>query len=342
MPQSIADLLKDPAFGVASLTESIKLLPNTYSKVGQSGIFVRKGVNSRTIALEYAGGRLHLLSNQDVGSPGQRTKRDKKNVRFFGVPHIPHDDTILAAEIIGSRAFGSNDTLTVADVANVVNNHLQDMKVRHDLTQEWMMLGAIKGKILDGDGELMYDLYKEFGIQKKVIEFKLSDPAFNVKQACMNVCRHIEKNLLGDVSTGIKAWVDADFMDALTVHPNVEKAFQGWAAAQENIGGDVRNGFKFGGVTFEEYTGEVPTADGKSTVSLISEGAGHAIPLGTRQTFLMYDAPGDFMEAVGTLGQPYYAKIKNTDFDRGVDVHTQSNPLPLCARPGVLVELKLI
>jgi hypothetical protein len=42
MPQSIADILKDPAFSIASLTESIKLLPNTYSKVGQSGIFVRK------------------------------------------------------------------------------------------------------------------------------------------------------------------------------------------------------------------------------------------------------------------------------------------------------------
>jgi hypothetical protein len=70
----------------------------------------------------------------------------------------------------------------VADVANVVNNHLQDMKVRHDLTQEWMMLGALKGIILDGDGDVMYDLYKEFGIQKKVIEFKLSDPAFNVKK----------------------------------------------------------------------------------------------------------------------------------------------------------------
>ncbi len=341
MPQSIADLLQDPAFSVASLTDAIRLLPNTYSKVGQSGIFVRKGVNARTVALEYAGGRIHLLANQDVGSPGQRTKRDKRNVKYFGVPHIPHDDTILAAELIGSRAFGSSDTLTVSDVANVINNHLQDMKVRHDLTQEWMMLGAIKGKILDGDGELMYDLFKEFGIQKTVIEFKLSDPKFNVKKACADVCRHIEKNLLGDISTGIKTWVDADFMDAFTTHPNVEKAFQGWAAAQENMGGDVRSGFKFGGITFEEYTGEVPKADGKTMVPLINAGTGHAIPLGTRQTFLMYDAPADFMEAVGTLGQPYYAKIRNTDFDRGVDMHTQSNPLPLCARPGVLVELKL-
>jgi hypothetical protein len=90
----------------------------------------------------------------------------------------------------------------VADVANVVNNHLQDMKVRHDLTQEWMMLGALKGIILDGDGDVMYDLYKEFGIQKKVIEFKLSDPV-QCEKACMDVCRHIEKNLLGDVSTGV-------------------------------------------------------------------------------------------------------------------------------------------
>jgi hypothetical protein len=99
--------------------------------------------------------------------------------------------------------------------------------------------GCLKGIILDGDGDVMYDLYKEFGIQKKVIEFKLSDPAFNVKKACMDVCRHIEKNLLGDVSTGVKLGsMQTSWM--LTTHPNVEKAFQGWAAAQENIGGDVR------------------------------------------------------------------------------------------------------
>ena len=339
MPQSLADILKDPCFNVASLTESIKLLPNTFSKVGQSGIFKGKGINTRTVAIEYAQGRIHLLANQDVGSPGQRTKRNPRNVRYFGVPHIPHDDTILSADLMGSRAFGSTDP--VADVASVVNDHLQDMKSRHDLTHEWMMLGAAKGQILDGNGELMYDLFKEFSIQKKVVEFKLSDPAFNVKKACADVCRHVEKNLLGDISAGIKAWIDADFFDALTSHPNVEKAFQGWAAAQENIGGDTRNGFKFGGLTFEEYTGEVPTADGKSTEPLIAKGRGHVVPLGTMSTFAIYDAPGDFVEAVGTIGQPYYAKIKNTDFDRGVDLHTQSNRLPLCLRPGVLVELQL-
>lgn len=338
MPQSIADILKDPAFSVASLTESIKLLPNVYSKVGKSGIFNRSGINTRTVALEYANGRIHLLASKDVGSPGSRTKKNARAIRYFGVPHIPHDDTILAANLVGSRAFGSTDP--VADVASVINDHLQEMKTRHDVTQEWMMLGAVKGLILDGEGELMYDLYKEFNITKKVIKFKLSDPNFNVKKACMDVCRHVEKNLLGDTFNGIKSWVGPDFFDALTTHPNVEKAYLGWAAAQENIGGDTRSGFKFGGITFEEYNGEVPDANGTSR-TLVEANRGHVIPLGTMNTFRFYDAPADFLEAVGTNGEPYYAKIKNTDFDRGVDIHTQSNPLPLCNRPGVLVELPL-
>ncbi|BAK76490.1 hypothetical protein NH8B_2104 [Pseudogulbenkiania sp. NH8B] len=338
MPQNIADILKNPAFGVASLTEAIKLLPNVYSKVGKSGIFKRSGINTRTVALEYANGRIHLLATKELGSAGSRTKANPRAVRYFGVPHIPHDDTILAATLLGSRAFGSTDP--VADVASVVNDHLQEMKTRHDVTQEWMMLGAVKGQILDGEGELLYDLYKEFGITKKVIKFKLSDGTFNVKKACMEVCRHVEKNLLGDTTNGIKVWVGADFFDALTSHPNVEKAFQGWAAAQENIGGDTRSGFKFGGLIFEEYNGEVPDAKG-ATRTLVEANRGHVVPLGTMNTFRLYDAPGDFLEAVGTNGEPYYAKIKNTDFDRGVDLHTQSNPLPLCNRPGVLAELQL-
>jgi hypothetical protein len=39
---------------------------------------------------------------------------------------------------------------------------------------------------------------------------------------------------------------------------------------------------------------------------------------------------------VNTLGLPIYAKQSPQKFDRGSDLHTQSNPLPMCLRPGVL------
>ncbi|HNN17418.1 MAG TPA: major capsid protein, partial [Giesbergeria sp.] len=39
--------------------------------------------------------------------------------------------------------------------------------------------------------------------------------------------------------------------------------------------------------------------------------------------------------------QPLYAKQEPRKFDRGTDLHTQSNPLPMCHRPGVLVKLTM-
>ena len=38
------------------------------------------------------------------------------------------------------------------------------------------------------------------------------------------------------------------------------------------------------------------------------------------------------------MGLPLYAKQEPRQFGRGTDVHTQSNPLPICLRPEVLVK----
>ena len=94
----------------------------------------------------------------------------------------------------------------------------------------------------------------------------------------------------------------------------------------------------FAGVTFEEYRGQAAyvKADGTlDTRRFIEPGEAHAFPLGTVDTFGTYFAPADFNETVNTLGQPLYAKQAPRQFDRGTDLHTQSNPLPMCHRPGV-------
>jgi hypothetical protein len=101
---------------------------------------------------------------------------------------------------------------------------------------------------------------------------------------------------------------------------------------------DMRAGFTFGGVTFEEYRGQATDANGDDP-SLHRAGEAHAFPLGTVDTFSTYFAPADFNETANTLGQPLYAKQEPRKFERGTDLHTQSNPLPMCHRPGVLVKL---
>jgi hypothetical protein len=56
-------------------------------------------------------------------------------------------------------------------------------------------------------------------------------------------------------------------------------------------------------------------------------------------TFQTLFAPADFIETVNTLGLELYAKQEERKFGRGIDLHAQSNPLPICYRPGVLVKV---
>jgi hypothetical protein len=79
----------------------------------------------------------------------------------------------------------------------------------------------------------------------------------------------------------------------------------------------------------------------ETKVTLCSSNSSTSFPMGTVDTFSTYFAPADFNETVNTLGQALYAKQEPRKFDRGTDLHTQSNPLPMCHRPGVLVKLTM-
>ena len=126
---------------------------------------------------------------------------------------------------------------------------------------------------------------------------------------------------------------------ALTDHVKVKDAFA-YSQQRAVLIDDMRAGFTFGGVTFEEYRGQASDANGV-TRRFIAAGEAHAFPLGTVDTFSTYYAPADFNETANTLGQALYAKQEPRKFERGTDLHTQSNPLPMCHRPGVLVKLTM-
>jgi len=325
----------DPAFSMTALTAAINILPNTYGKIERMNLMPVRPVRFRQIAIEEKNGVLNLLPTLPVGAPGTLGARGKRKLRSFTVPHIPHDDVVLPEEVQGIRAFGAeNETQALADV---LTDHLAAMRGKHAITLEHLRMGALKGVILDADGSVLYDLYAEFGITAKSVDFLLGAAGTDVKAKCLEVVRHIEDNLRGEFMTSVHALVAPEFFDALTSHPKVESAYARWmdgAALRD----DMRGGFPFGGITFEEYRGQATDAAG-TVRRFIAAGEGHAFPLGTSDTFATYVAPADFNETANTLGRPLYAKQEPRKFDRGTDLHTQSNPLPMTHRPGVLVKV---
>jgi len=326
------------AFNMVSLTQAINILPNRYGRVGQLGLFTDKGVRSRSIIVEEQNGVLNLLPTMPVGAPGTINKIGKRIVRTFSIPHIPLDDAILPQEYEGIREFGSEDTMK--SLAGVMNDHLQAARSKFDITIEYLRMGALKGIILDADGSTLYNLYTEFEISPETVDFDLDNasPVADVPAKCRAVVREIEDNLKGEVMTGVRCLCDATFFEALVGHSSVKAVYQNWSGAAALAGVDPRKGFVFGGITFEEYRGVATDKDG-STRLFIASGEGHCFPEGTQQSFNTIYAPGDFIETVNTIGIPLYSKQEARKFNRGIDLHIQSNPLPICYRPGILVKV---
>jgi hypothetical protein len=323
------------AFDMTSLTASINLLPNMYGKLESLKLFPQKSVRTRNISVEEQNGVLSLLPTQIPGGSATMGTRGKRKMRSFTIPHIPHDDVVLPEEVQGIRAFGSETELQA--MANVVTDHLQSMRNKHAITLEHLRMGALKGVILDADGSALVNLYSEFEITPKVVSFALGTTTTDVKKKCLEVVRHIEDNLRGEFMTGVHCLVSPEFFDALTSHSKVKEAYDRWQEGAA-LRDDMRSGFTFGGITFEEYRGQATDPDG-NVRRFIAANEGHCFPIGTAESFVTYFAPADFNETVNTLGLPLYAKQCPRKFDRGTDLHTQSNPLPMCLRPGVLVKV---
>ena len=331
----------NPGFSMASLTAAINLLPNRYGRLEQLNLFPAKPVRTRQIVVEEYAGKLNLLPTRPVGSPGTLGERGTRKLRSFIIPHIPHDDVVLPEEVQGIRAFGSETEMEA--ISSVMARHLETMRNKHAITLEHLRMGALKGEILDADGSVITNLFSEFKIDQETINFELTNGNTKVRNKCVAVLKKMEDALLGEFMTGVRVLCSPEFFEALISHGVVEKAYENFQQGAI-LRDDLRASFTFGGLTFEEYRGQASylKADGSAEVRrFIAAGEAHAFPVGTIDTFATYFAPADFNETVNTLGQSLYAKQDARKFERGTDLHTQSNPLPMCHRPGVLVKLMM-
>jgi hypothetical protein len=330
----MGSLFATDAFNFAALTTAINILPNRYGLIQKMNLMPGRGVPTTKVKIEEYHGLLKLLPTTPKGSPGLLAARGKRKVREFTIPHIPYDDVVLPEEAQDNRSFGYGNKLT--STADLLAQYLQAMRDNHSITLEHLRMGALKGEILDADGSTIYDLFTEFNITAKIINFELSNATTDVKAICLELKRHIEDNLSNQIADSITCLVSPEFYDALTGHPVVKSAYDRWQNGEAHRA-DMRDGFPFGGILWREYRAKADTPEG-ATRRFIAANEGHAFPTGTSY-FETYFGPGDFSDTVNQPGIEIYARIEDRKFRRGADLHTQSNPLPICVRPSILVKV---
>ncbi len=332
---------QDNYFDMVEMTNALHLVENKYGYVRSLGLFKFEPVSTRTIVIEESRGTLNLLETAPIGSPGPENTLGKRLMRSFRIPHIPINASISPEDYANIRSFGT--TNKVETLAGIYAKHLATIKDKMVITEEFHLVNALKGRVLDANHHVIVDFFKEFEIDeskgKLTVYFDLDNPDTNVPLTCKKILRHVEDHLLGETCSGVSIIVDDVFFDKLFVHPSVEKFYLGHQMGVEKFGGDIRKDFEVGGIKFTEYRGYATNVAGEK-FRFVDEASGIAYPTGTRNVFKYHCAPADFIETVNTMGKKYYAKQMRKDFDRGIDIHAQTNPLPLCNRPALLVECK--
>lgn len=324
-------------FSLAEMTESINLLPDIYTRLGQLGLFREEPISQRVALVEMANGVLSLLPSVRYGGPATVAAPESSSVRPFNVPWIPHDDVLTPEDIQGIRAFGTANSVSPA--ARIMLRKLTRIRQKHAQTLEYMRVNSMRGILKDGAGTTLNNFFTEWGVSQQTVDFVFGTATTDILGKIRSALRMVEDELKGESMSGALVLASSTWFDKFIGHAKVVDAYKYFSSGGANpLRDDVRRRFPFGGVMIEEYNATVTLSTG-STEKLIPDGDAYMIPMGTTDTFVTYFAPARHMDAVGTLGEPMYAWQLPRPDGTGIDIKSQSSPLPLNKRPRLVVRL---
>ncbi|MAT91383.1 MAG: major capsid protein E [Halioglobus sp.] len=317
-------------FTTARLTASINEAEYLPRRLGQLGLFQEEGITTTTVVVEKSGKQLGLVPAKERGAPGTPVLPDKRTGHTFSAVHLPTTAQIMADEAQNIRAFGSEDTLQA--LQDLVDARTLTMARKLDATHEYQRMGAIRGQILDADGATeLLNLYTAFGITQTAVAFVLDTSTTNVQLKCLDVLEAIEV-ALGDIMfSGVRALCGSSFWRKLITHPLVTEAYK--YQQSQRLRDDAREELDFGGIIFERYRGAV------NGTPFVPTTEAFAVPMSADELFITRYAPANYMDAVNTIGLPFYSSSELMDHGKGIELEAQSNPIHLCTRPGAIIRL---
>jgi hypothetical protein len=330
------DIFHLNAFGVVELTDAINRPVFVPGRLGQMGLFTESSVSTIDIAIEERDGVLILVPPTPRGGPGVTVQKPGRTVRVLRAPHFEINDAVMAEEVQGVRAWGTEDQVEM--VMDKVSDRLLIHRSSMETTMEYSRVGAVIGIVTYADGTQL-NLFTEFGVtQDPEIPFDLANKVDGaLRKQCAQVIRQLSRNLGGVAFTGVNAICGDAFFDDLLANEEVRATFLNNPAAAQLRAAYIANGlsygmFDFGGIMWENYRGYV------GGTSFVDTDHCHLFPGGVPNLFRTYMAPADYIETVNRPGQRMYAKQYDMANDKGVNLDVQMNALNICTRPKSLLK----
>lgn len=329
------NIFDDDAFSLQRLTAAFNDIPEVPTVVGDLGIFEEQGVDTLVVSIEKQNEGLSLVAQTPYGGVGEEVGGEDRNLVDIRIPHFQRDDSVIAAEVQGARAFGTENQLET--VQERVTMKMERHARAFDFTMEHLRVGAIKGQVLNKQGDTILDTYSKFGVtQAAEINFALTTGSTVVLDKCQQVLDQMEDALEGR-GRPTRVWGIAGdtFMQGLWTHPTVAATYANWQAAVA-LRGDPRMPFEYGGISWIRYHTKPKAKTANSGSALVSATEAKFVAAGVPELFITRYAPADYEDTVNTIGLPRYAKQYPMPNGKGRMLEMQMNAICLCTKPDSL------
>jgi len=328
------DVFNNDAFSVTTMLDPVNLMPTVPAFLGSLGIFNDEPVATDTIGIGRKETDLNLIQTTQRGAPIEILDPEDKNYRPFKIPRIAKGSKIRASEL--ANVIPGPDSNEVETAMARLARDQQRLKQDVVYTDEFHMLGAIQGVLLDADGAVLVDYYDEWDIAvPDDIEVDFTLDGGELAELFRN---QIERPLIRTAKTGqgvsrVVALTGDEYWDKLLRNPEVRETYLHWQAAADLRNQSAFQTFRYGNVEWINYRG----SDDNSTIAVDVDEA-VIFPTGVPGMFRKVLGPGETIETVNRMGRDVYPLIV-WDKDRNMWIQPEiyAYHLHLNTRPDLVL-----
>ena len=331
------------AFEIVDYTQELNVVPNSWTLLGDMGLFQKEMLSTHTVTFEERDKSLALIGDQMRGAKPSANKDELRKIHSYPIPHFPDVDYVVPQDIQGKRAYGSATAAETLD--GVIARKLERLKRNISITQEVARFKTLTtGNVYAPNGTITGNFFTDFGLTQLSVDFLLGTPGTDVLAKVESVIAAMQDTAVnGDVITQVVAFCSPEWFAKLISHAKVQTAYQYYTATDGqsilrnragNFGGmgALYREFYFGGIRFIE----IRTSLGG--VRLVPAGEATFVPLGTVDSFCSFFGPANKLDLVNTIAEESYAFMYKDPKGENMQIDTEFNVINIIRRPNLVIK----
>ena len=330
-------MINNPAnhFQLVDQTDDILLLPQTWTLLGDLGLFQTESLTTKTVTLEKREGGLVLMRDRLRGEAPQTVGREVRALHSYEVPHFAVKDSISPEELEGRTRPGSKGKEFDTEAAAMLR-HMEKLRKSFDVNMELSRFKTLgTGQAYSPAGTVVADYYADNNLTRNEVDFVLNTATTDVIQKCAEVIADFQASANeGQVISRVVGFASPEFMSKLLAHPKITQThiyqqIGQYNITQERAGGmALRRRVVFGGIEFIEV------ADVLLGQRLVTAGDCIFVAFEDTGVFKTYFAAPTRFGYVNTFAEPMYLWSWRNERLTEIALEFESNWLNVIHKPN--------